>query len=269
MGIIEQNTIELIDPGGVTEWALRTNFLNTITSVAGSTNIGWNYVVDYSWIMWQFEKWRQVFLTKAAIKSGRPREQISGYDDAPRKLVLKNEDLRKATILDIGCGPCVLHYYLEYTYGVNIVGVDRQEEWGSAASAVDVVGDITDPEVQQAALKGKKADLILAISTFEYNDYDGHKAAVDACMDLLAPGGWLIATVSANPESTFSDSQWDLSPKELGEIYRAEPPQFYGAIHRRWRGHRTLMKLYYKRYKRWDDSCPHFVVAGAVMRKGK
>ena len=235
-----RSTLELIDPGVMCDIAMEAAFLNRICSVANSRNIGWNYVVDYTWVWLQFKMW------------------LSQWPSVSPQA---------ATILDIGVGPGVLHYYLEYTYGVNIVGIDRQEKWPSASAKVDVVGDFTEPKTQEESLKGKKADLILAISSFEHNDYAGHKAVVDSCIDCLAPGGWLIATVSTNTESTFSDDQWDLSPGELGEIYQADPPTNGGYIHERWRGQMDLASLYKKRYGRWDESSPHFIVAGAVVSK--
>ena len=242
--------VELIHPMDALEFVDGTGFLFKLHHLCGKQAcMGWNYTLDFSWSYLQFEKWLEDW-----------------WEDG------STDEWKDITILDIGVGPGILHHYLECKYDINIVGVDRENPWKGPAR-VDVVGDFCDKETQDKTLKGNKADFIMAISAFEHNDYNAHKAVVDACIGCLAPGGRLISTVSVGRMSEHTDNQWNLTLEELREIYRmadeyeTPPDVYFDYIYRQWRKQSTLMSLYQNRYKKLDETSPHFIVAGAVVEK--
>lgn len=204
-------------------------------SLLPERRIGWNYCMDYTWIA---DRFRRV---------ERPI----------------------AHALDIGCGPGAIHGYLEQTHSISIVGVDLHR-WDH--DYVDLVGDVFDPEVRtKGGLAPGTLDVIVSASAFEHMPPAQHERVIALCLELLRPGGHLITTFSVAGRWSHrirNPQQWNLSRQRLAKMY-AQPfePFDYREVWRRYREHREMADLFRQRFKRMRRGDPHYIAAGAHVRK--
>ncbi len=227
--------IELLDPKKIDPIAYDEGILFDIRefSLLQGKRIGWNYCLDYTWI-------------------------------AIRCCTLLKPDM---VILDIGCGPGAIHGYLEYKYGVNIIGIDNNR-WEE--DYVDVEGDFLDETTR--INNGKRPgsiDLIISSSAFEHIHPNDHSQLVRICLDCLKSGGYLITTFTTTPWRTRRiDDHWDISKHDIEEIYGEQFISFeYLGVWWRWRKHREIPTNHKNRYGKWFLWDPRFLSVGADVVK--
>ena len=161
------------------------NLMKSYSLLEGK-RIGWNYPLDYTFIINELEK---------------------------------VERLSTKKILDVGCGPGAVHGYLEQKHGVNILGVDMKH-WPK--DYVDFIGDFTNKEFRTIN-DLHNCDVIISSSAIEHNSIKNHANFMSAVYESLSPDGLLILTGAANNKkysTKFRQSfQVNLSPGLVKNIY--------------------------------------------------
>jgi len=232
--------IELLDPKNIDPVAYENGVLQDICeySLLPDKRIGWNYCLDYIWIVMQCE---------GLFKPGM-------------------------VIIDIGCGPGAIHGYLENKYGVEIIGIDMHR-WEK--DYVDILGDFSDTRFRKEhGFTEESIDCVLSISAFEHNKRAKHRHVVEVCLNCLKQEGRLISTFAASKErmSYFKPSkQWNLSHDDIYSIYDEPVENFsdYDEIWQRWHDHKTIPGNYKERYGSWGPQTPSFLSVGANILKRK
>jgi len=227
--------LEILDPRQTDSYA-HAVFLPEFRAVTGSFPGGWNYIVDYTWVAMQMERMN--------LGPG-------------------------LNVVEIGGGTGVMKYYIEYKYGVNVCGIDRDKMWERSPIKADAIGDFCDKKVRESVgVVPESIDLIFAISAFEHNKFKDHKKVVAACMESLRPGGVLVSTVSTHWDGTESDEQYNLTQVQLEEIYQDKFEDYnWEKVHQAWWLHFALHMAYNKRYGKEAGSNFDFLPVGVVVKK--
>ncbi len=121
-------------------------------------------------------------------------------------------DIEGRNVLDVGCGyPGMLSLF--HADGASCIGLDVSEFVIKCAGAVlpgaqFCIGDAQHVDKQ---LLGTQ-DLVLCLEVIEH--VPGVDAMLDACIDLLAPGGYLALT-TPNREMKIPGYGWDSDPTHI------------------------------------------------------
>ncbi|MDC1437623.1 class I SAM-dependent methyltransferase [Planktomarina temperata] len=218
----------------------KTNWLNNLCrySLLPNADIGWNYLVDYPWMIEKFEM---------------------VLNDLPKDKALK--------VVDIGCGPGAVHGFLEEKHGIDIIGIDLKR-W-DAGDYVDYVGNFSDINFRNAQSL-KDIDVIISTSAFEHNSPIAHYRLVRDCMSSLSDNGYLITTssISANGKTNNTPrTQFNLGVNDLKIVYGTAPQNsdHLTEIDHQWQNDKTLMTRFNKRYGKHTKR--EYVSYGVVMKK--
>lgn len=205
-------------------------------SLLPHNRIGWNYPLDYLFILREFER----YLSDLR----KPIQQLK--------------------ILDVGCGPGALHGYLEDRFDINIVGIDlhRWEE-----DYVDIVGDFCSQTLRRD-YDLTNIDVIISSSAFEHNRPLSHVKLLKQCVEALdGMSGMLITTSAVTNLATHHyklSSQWNLSFDDVRLAYGASPHNAseYTEIFERWSGSEMIVKGYLERFPELSSFDPSFLSLG-------
>ena len=230
-------TIEILDPENYFGKDLLIELEKVRTfSLLPEKRIGWNYPLDYLFVLKEFEKF------------------LSAHKGPSQAL----------KIVDIGCGPGAIHGYIESIFDVDIIGIDMHR-WES--DYVTIVGNFCSKKVRfQYDLMD--LDLIISSSAFEHNRPSGHLKLVNECKKALNPeGGQLITTSAVCDGKTHhysKSSQWNLSFSDVGLIYGHKPQNYkdYCQIYQRWKQSEILVDGYMTRFPDQDSFAPSFLSLG-------
>tara|TARA_R110002111_G_scaffold99170_6_gene153282 strand:- start:1808 stop:2506 length:699 start_codon:yes stop_codon:yes gene_type:complete len=228
--------LKILDPRELDLIAYDEGYLDEIKkfSLLEGNRIGWNYPLDYIWVLKE---------VKELIGNGQ-------------------------RILDIGCGPGAIHGYLESKYDVDIVGVDINR-WKK--DYVDLVGDFGDLEFRRInKFDAESVDIVISTSAFEHINPARHQEIIRIIKECLKPGGYLISTTTISPKKTrkvYTD-QWDLSQEELEIVYGEKlVGGNYKQIKPFYQNHREMPALYKERFGRWLPWYPKYLSIGYSYRK--
>lgn len=228
--------IKYLDPIEFNDFRLSNEFNKMLNfSLLEGKRIGWNYPLDYSFIVLELKK-------------------------------IKN--LKNKKIVDIGCGPGAVHGYLEDLLGVDIIGVD-QKHWEK--DYVDLIGDFSDEDFRRKN-NLNNIDVIISSSAFEHNSPSNHQKLLKACKKAMTSGGVLITTSAANSKnynSKFRKSfQVNLSPSLVQKIYGEKIQNLteYNNIRKRYIEDDEISTGYKKRFNK-DIKSLNFLALGAVLLK--
>lgn len=210
--------IELLRPSKINSWAYDNNKLNEIKkySKLPGHRIGWNYPMDYSWVAMQMEQ-------------------------------VTNEGFKPKKCLDIGCGPGAIHGYLERTYDIDILGIDKHR-W--SPDYVDITGDLLNRDLRERN-NLNDFDLIISASSVEHNPPEKQKEIIDLCRSLLNPDGKLIITAAFSNIQSYENgsTQWNLSSDNIDWVYgESVSKDEFESVLEEWRNDERLSKAYSKRY---------------------
>lgn len=215
--------VEILDPKKYFDDHLLLELEKISTySLLPDKRIGWNYPLDYLFVLKEFEK----FLSSQKVPSSNLK------------------------IVDIGCGPGAIHGYIENIFGGNIIGIDMHR-WEK--DYVTIVGDFCSKKVRNQH-DINDLDLIISSSAFEHNRPSGHLKLVKECKKALKPDVGQLITTSAVCDSIthhFSkSSQWNLSFSDVSLIYGQKPENSneYSRIYQRWESSEILVDGYMKRF---------------------
>lgn len=230
-------TVEILDPKNYFDDDLLVELNKVRTySLLPDQRIGWNYPLDYLFVLTEFEKFLSVH-------------------NGPR---------RALKIVDIGCGPGAIHGYLEDIFDVDIIGIDMHR-W--ERDYVTVLGDFCSSKVRNRH-DLENLDLIISSSAFEHNRPSGHLKLVAECRKALNPeNGRLITTPAVCDGRTHhysKSSQWNLSFSDVRLIYGHKPENSdnYSEIYERWQSSEMLVDGYMKRFPDQETFAPSFLSLG-------
>lgn len=186
-----KKSVEFLDPKDYASFRESNEFKKLKTfSLLEAKRIGWNYPLDYSFI-------------------------IQTLHELP--------NLKGKKIIDIGCGPGAVHGYLEDLFGIDIIGVDMKH-WDK--DYVDFIGDFTNNEFRQTN-NLNNADIIISTSAFEHNTVSAHANLMISCYKSLNEDGVLIFTSAGNnrkfPTKFRKSFQINLSPVLIEKLYGLAP----------------------------------------------
>lgn len=230
-------TIEILDPEKYFDDDLLLELEKVRTfSLLPDQRIGWNYPLDYLFVLKEFEKF------------------LSAYNGQRRDL----------KIVDIGCGPGAIHGYIESIFDIDVIGIDMHR-WEQ--DYVTIEGDFCSPKVRNQH-QLENLDLIISSSAFEHNRPSGHlKLVAESQKALNAERGRLITTSAVCDGRTHhysKSSQWNLSFSDVGLIYgdRPENSEKYSEIYQRWERSEILADGYMKRFPDQTRFAPSFLSLG-------
>lgn len=205
-------------------------------SLLPQNRIGWNYPLDYLFILREFE--RYLSRTKKPL-----------------------QDLK---ILDIGCGPGAVHGYLEERFALNIVGIDLHR-WEK--DYVDIVGDFCSNRLRRD-FDLVDIDVIISSSAFEHNRPASHVNLLRNCVKALdKETGFLITTSAVTNLRTHHyklSSQWNLSFDDVMLAYGAYPHNRgeFLEILERWSNTEIIVDGYLNRFPEMSSFDPCFLSLG-------
>ena len=229
--------IFLLDPKNINEWAYGLGNLEEIKrySLNKDKRIGWNYPMDYSFIAMEFERLH---------KEGKIHEGLR--------------------ILDVGAGPGAIHGYLEDKYDIDITGIDMNHCWKE--NYIDFYGDMTDKDFRKEKdINDDSFDIIMAISALEHFPKKEHMAAINVCKKCIRNKGYFLSTGGASISSGENYGQFNLSKKDLCEIYNDEFEHYeYNEVLKRWRSHSEMSERY-KVWKKRDEKIS-FISFGVIQQ---
>jgi hypothetical protein len=159
-------------------------------------------------------------------------------------------------ILDVGCGvqPCSpLGSRLAELCGAECIGVDRN-------FGPDFL-DFVPP---------RPPDLIVWASSLEHNTSSTMKMLYLRSMDMLAPGGLFLATITVSGKSHWFEPSANqcLGPQDAVELFNEkEMHGDYTDVHLAYRNHEFMMSKYLARYGHFNEQDPDFVIAGVMKCK--
>jgi hypothetical protein len=171
-------------------------------------------------------------------------------------IIAKAMSCRPGTILDVGCGvlPCSpLGVRLSLLLMSGCIGIDRN-------FGIDFLSYQPDSPVS----------LIVWASSLEHNHPVAMKALYHHSMELLAPGGLFLATITISDYSHWfepSENQC-LSPQAAAKMF--DEPEVEGDLPDVWqayRDHDFMMAKYLARYGHFNPTDPEFVIAGVEKVK--
>jgi hypothetical protein len=205
-----------------------------------SPDLGWNYVLDHSWLFQKFSGF------------------ISSVND-PKKMI----------ILDVGTGRSFFHNFLEQRLGINILGIDRPSGYCHQDEMMNV--DYLTDFLTFNDLPDSSVDAIYWLSAIEHNDLEMIGKLFEKSISLLKPGGMFLATVPVAPQTQwFSTSvQTNMAIADIQQIFNIELVSGnYPSIHSEYRKNILYLKdKYKKRYGGFKDDDPAFIVGGISVIK--
>lgn len=202
------------------------------------SRLGWNYVLDHTWLSQKFNKF----------------------------INIKGKNL---VILDVGCGASPFHNYLESKYDVDILGIDRPTGYCNQAVLRNV--DYFVYFLQFDALEENSVDLIFWLSAIEHNEIDIIKRLYLKSMELLKRNGLLLITFPISEKTHWfkPSQQTNLSIADSKAIFdEQEVKGDFGQIKTKYQ--RNILRLnekyrqrYHNVFTRWINfNDPQFIVAG-------
>ena len=229
--------LEILDPKSLYTESLKKELDEMRAfSLLPNKRIGWNYPLDYLFVLREFERY--------LMKTEKPAGELK--------------------IIDIGCGPGAVHGYLESKFDVNIIGIDLHR-WEK--DYVDIVGDFCKKNLRKK-FELKDIDIIISSSAFEHNRPASHVKLLKNCVRALnQKQGVLITTSSVTNLRTHHyklSSQWNMSFDDVKLAYGLYPTnkEQYTKILERWSNTDVLVKGYFDRFKELDSFNPTFLSLG-------
>lgn len=202
-------------------------------SLLENKRIGWNYPLDYSFII----------------------ESINELDIA--------KDAKK--IVDIGCGPGAIHGYLENKYEKKITGVDLNR-WEK--DYVDFNGDFNNVDFRREN-NLNNIDLVISSSAIEHNSPRNHLKLLNSIFSSLSPNGIAIITFSISTKKFNSKyyNQINLSSNVIEKFYNDQIININSIkeIKKAYLNTSYLSEAYFKRYKS-SISKLNYLSIGAIIR---
>lgn len=202
-------------------------------SLLENKRIGWNYPLDYSFIIQSLKEFNIV------------------------------QDAKK--IVDIGCGPGAIHGFLEKKYGKKIIGVDINR-WEK--DYVDLVGDFNDINFRKEN-NLNKIDLVITSSAIEHNSPRNHLKLLDSIFSSLSPSGIAILTFSISTKKFNSkySNQINLSSNVIERFYNDQIINIskIKEIKKSYLETSYLSEAYFKRYKT-SISKLNYLSIGAIIK---
>lgn len=204
-----------------------------------NSGLGWNYALDHIWLY----------------------NKISSY--------IQEKQLKKPSILDVGCGNSPFHNFVEKKLNINITGIDRPQ--GFCHQEIVTNADYFCEFQDFKELEKNSVDIIYWLSAIEHNKISTIKNLYKKSIYFLKPGGLLLITFPISKKTYwFKDSQQtNLSLKRASKIFKEEKIiGDFDDIHDEFRKDYLLLKeKYFKRYGHFDVNDPEFIVGGLEQIK--
>jgi SAM-dependent methyltransferase len=229
----ETSLLTLLDPRSVFPGRIRDLEEIVTHSLLPGRRIGWNYPLDY------------LFIMDEVLRRGVPR----------------------GIVLDVGAGPGAIHGYLEQTLGIEIVGIDTQR-WEH--DYVDALGNFLDDKfLASLGIYPGNLDLIISTSAFEHQSLRKHKRCIQQCRKYLTPDGAAIITTTTSGSRTrlnLNPRQWDASRRRLSSIYGLSWDRTNTReVSRAYQSSPQLREAYVERFGSVKPNFPPYLSVGAVV----
>ena len=195
---------------------------------------GWNYALDHVWMI----------------------RELDSY--------FRDKELNKLVLVEVGCGKSTFHNYLEDTYNIRIIGIDRPQGFCNPREFrnVDYFVDFS----HLTDIEPNSVDVIFWLSSIEHNLLDQIKELFDKSIRLLRVGGILLATLAIGKETSWfvPSEQTILSLDDAKKLFGlSKINNNYENIYQKYRQNVLFLReRYHRRYGHFDDKDPLFIVGG-------
>jgi GT2 family glycosyltransferase/glycosyltransferase involved in cell wall biosynthesis/ubiquinone/menaquinone biosynthesis C-methylase UbiE/TolA-binding protein len=210
-----------------------------IDHLNGEPAHGWNYALDHVWIIGEMEQY---------LRDKRGQELV---------------------ILDVGCGRSKLHNFLESKFNIRILGIDRPYGYCHQQKSPNI--DYYEDFLELKSFAENSVDIVMWLSAIEHNKSERICELYQKSMKLLKHGGLFLATIAlSNRTHWFEPSQQtNLSLSDSKNIFEENEVQYaLDDIKIKYRNNVLFLReKYERRYEKYDNDDPAFVVGGVKKIK--
>jgi trans-aconitate methyltransferase len=201
--------------------------------------------------------YKDFWLSRTAVEGPRAARFHGDHDQYDLAAIAEHgQDAQ--TVLDLGCGTCVIPNLLVDRLGLTVHAVDYVPEFLTHAlddpRLTTEVGDVR-------TYRGDSTyDLILLLGVINYLEPEERRDLYGRCAAMLAPGGALLVKAQMGVDETV---EVDTFSEQVGTRYRAKYPHLDGevALLDEVFGAVTVTDPYPPSFSRFDNTHFHHLIA--------